>query len=263
MELEDILESAEIRSNIELIDRMIEENNNTDSVGDTTLRFRDAIWLDEIRKSNILIAGIGGIGSWLALLISRMRPQNLLLMDNDSVELVNMSGQLYRTSDVGKLKVNALSETLREYSSFYNTMSIGSLFDEESEAYDIMICGFDNMKARKVYFNKWLERVKNTPIQERDRCLFIDGRLNAEKFQIISITGTDYYGMKKYLNEYLFEDSDVADNVCSFKQTTYCAAMIASFMCNTLVNFASHSISRPVLFFQEYDAELMSLKQES
>ena len=55
MELEDILESVEIRSNIELIDRMIEENNNTDSIGDTTLRFRDAVWLDEIQNPIFLL----------------------------------------------------------------------------------------------------------------------------------------------------------------------------------------------------------------
>ena len=184
-------------------------------------------------------------------------------MDNDTVETVNMSGQLYRTSDIGKLKVDALSDTLKEYSAFYNVMSIGSLFTEESEAYDIMICGFDNMEARKLYFRKWFDRVKSKPVNERSKCLFIDGRLNAEKFQVISITGTDYYGMKKYVTEFLFDDSEVGEAPCSFKQTTYCAAMIGAFMCNTLVNFECHSVARPVLFFQEYDAETMSLRQES
>lgn len=184
-------------------------------------------------------------------------------MDNDIVELANMSGQLYKVADIGKLKVDALSDTLKEFSSYYGTMAMGMPFTEESEAYNIMICGFDNMAARKLYFSKWVELVKNKPIEERHKCLFIDGRLNAEKFQILSITGDDYYGMKRYAKEFLFDDSEVEEAVCSFKQTTYCAAMIASFMCNTLVNFLCRSISRPVLFFQEYDAEFMTLKQES
>jgi pyoverdine/dityrosine biosynthesis protein Dit1 len=92
--------------------------------------------------------------------------------------------------------------------------------------------------------------------------LFIDGRLNAEKFQVISITGEDYYNMKKYIKEFLFADTAVTDALCSYKQTTYCAAMIASLMCNVFVNFMCNSDARPVIFFQEYDAEIMSLKQE-
>lgn len=250
-------------SQLEQINAMIEENLNAESSQDTTARFSSAEWLNAVQQSTVLIAGVGGIGSYIAFFLSRMRPRNILLMDGDSVEIVNMSGQLYRTSDVGKLKVDALSDTLKEYSAFYNVMAIGSFFTEESEAYDIMICGFDNMAARKLYFRKWLERVRRKPVSERGNCLFIDGRLNAEKFQIISITGTDYYGMKKYINEFLFDDSEVADALCSFKQTTYCAAMIGAFICNTFINFECHSITRPVLFFQEYDAETMSLKQES
>lgn len=244
------------------IDRMIEENQNSESNEDTTARFNSANWLEAVQQSTILIAGVGGIGSWLALLMSRMRPRNILLMDNDTVELVNMSGQLYRSSDIGNLKVDSIAKTIGEYSSFYNIMSIGSLFTEESEAYDIMICGFDNMEARKLYFKKWFDRVKSKPINERHKCIFIDGRLNAEKFQVLSILGDDYYSMKKYISDFLFDDGEVEDAVCSFKQTTYCAAMIASFMCNTFINFVCHSVARPVLFFQEYDAETMSLKQE-
>lgn len=252
-----------IREQLNIIDQMIQENQNAESTQDTTVRFSSAEWFNAIQQSTILIAGVGGIGSWLALLISRMKPHNILLMDADIVETANMSGQLYCTSDIDKLKVDALSETLRNYSAYYNVMAIGSMFTEESEAYDIMICGFDNMEARKLYFYKWFERVKNKPIKERKKCLFIDGRLNAEKFQVISIVGTDYYGMKKYIQEFLFDDSEVDEAPCSFKQTTYCAAMISSIMCNVLVNFMSNSYARPVILFQEYDAETMSLKQEN
>lgn len=252
-----------IQAQLAAIDEMIQENLNAETSHETTARFSSAEWFEAVQQSTILIAGVGGIGSWLSLLISRMKPRNILLMDNDTVETVNMSGQLFRTSDVGKLKVDALSDTLKEYSAYYNVMSIGSHFTEESEAYNIMICGFDNMAARKLYFRKWFDRVKSLPREERSKCLFIDGRLNAEKFQVISIIGTDYYGMKKYVQDFLFEDSEVAEALCSFKQTTYCAAMIGAFMCNTLVNFLCDSIARPVLFFQEYDAETMSLRQES
>jgi molybdopterin/thiamine biosynthesis adenylyltransferase len=255
--------SQEQLDNLAIIDQMLEENASYVCVDDTTARFKSAEWFEKVQESSILLAGVGGIGSWLTLLLSRMKPKNLYIMDGDTVEMVNMSGQLYSTNDIGKLKVDAIADTCIKYSNYYSIMSIGTNFTEESEAYDIMICGFDNMAARKLYFYKWLDRVKKKPINERKNCLFIDGRLNAEKFQVISITGEDYYGMKKYINDFLFDDTAVTDALCSYKQTTYCAAMIASFMCNVFINFMCHSDARPVLFFQEYDAELMCLKQES
>lgn len=245
------------------IDAMIQQNNVSTTSEETTTRFKGAPWYEEIQKYSILIAGIGGIGSWTALLISRMRPKNLLLMDNDSVEIGNLSGQLYSIKDVDISKVDALSNTIRDYSMYNNTMAIKEPFTQDSEPYDIMICGFDNMDARKLYFKKWLQRVKSKSKDERSNCLFIDGRLNAEKFQVFSITGDNYYAMNKYASEYLFDDADVPNLICSYKQTSYCAAMIGSFICNILVNFACHNYDeRPVLFFQEFDAETISLKQE-
>lgn len=226
---------------------------------ETTTRFSSAEWFEKVQKMTVLIAGIGGIGSWLALLVSRMRPKTLLLMDSDRVEKKNLAGQLYSIKDVYSTKVQALSNMIGNYSDYYNVMAIAENFTEESEAYDIMICGFDNMAARKLYFRKWKEHVEKQ--EDKSKCLFIDGRLNAEKFQVISIVGDDSYSIERYENEFLFDDSAVEEPLCSLKQTTYCAAMIASYMCNVLVNFACNSVARPVVFFQEYDASFMGLKQ--
>ena len=57
-------------------------------------------------------------------------------MDGDTVEMVNMSGQLYSTNDIGKLKVDAIADTCIGYSNYYSIMSMGTNFTEESEAYD-------------------------------------------------------------------------------------------------------------------------------
>ena len=248
----------------EELQRMVDENNSYPNIETTvTDRFQSAPWLTTIQNMDILLAGVGGIGSWTALLLARMNPRNLVLMDMDRVDKSNLSGQLYSKDDIDNYKVDSINRTLQNYANYYRGMAIRFPFTEESEAYKVMICGFDNMKARKTYFKKWVELVKNTPEEERCNCLYVDGRLNAEKFQVLSITGDDYASMKKYAQEYLFNDSEAPHQLCSFKQTTYCAAMIASVICNSVVNFASHNIARPVIFFQEYDAESLFLTQES
>lgn len=247
----------------EQLETLIHNNELVTTSEDTTSRFKGAEWYEEVKNKNVLIAGIGGIGSWLSLFIARLKPKQLFIMDEDVVDICNLSGQLYNINAVNFSKVDSMNAILKDFGYYYNTMCIPEKFTEESEAFDIMMCGFDNMEARKIYFKKWLELVKSKPQNERKNCLFIDGRLNAEKFQIFSITGEDYHSMKEYSTKYLFSDLEADRTMCSYKQTTYCAAMIASFMCNTFVNFLCHSDERPVLFFQEYDATNMFLKQIS
>lgn len=245
-----------------MIDQMIAELEAREDREDTTVRFKSANWYDAVKESTMLCVGVGGIGSWVSLLLSRMHPKHLFIMDDDVVGIENMSGQLYRTEDIGKTKVDALADTIKEYSNYRGVMAMNQRFTTDSDAYQITLCGFDNMEARETCFKKWIELVYKIPRDKRGECVFIDGRLNAEKFQVITIKGDDYYAMKKYKEEYLFSDNAVEDNICSYKQTTFCAAMIASFMCNALINFLSHSNNRLLPFFQEYDATLMLLKQE-
>ena len=173
---------------------------------------------------------------------------------------------MFSSNQVGLYKVYAAQEVIRYFSGSYCNAS-NFRITPTSNIYDkIVICGFDNMEARKILYNKWKAKAKNCPAAEQGEFLFIDGRMNAEEFQIFSIVGDDDYNMKRYEEEFLFSDAEVAPAVCSYKQTTYCASMIASFMVNSLVNFLSNqnleNMPRQVPFYINYDAQLMHLKLE-
>ena len=124
-----------------------------------------------------------------------------------------------------------------------------------------MICGFDNMEARKDFFTAWEERL---PEIDSSKALFIDGRLSAEAFQVITIQGDDKDAIERYKKEFLFTDNEADATVCSYKQTTYMAAMIASIILNTLTNWVATQAGefRPVPFFIEYDATIVDFKTE-
>lgn len=152
-------------------------NSETLLVDDTTSRFSSAIWYENIQKKVIILAGIGGIGSYVGFLLARMKPASMFIYDNDIVEAVNMSGQLYGQSDLGRPKVSALAEMIRNYAGYSSVFAVNERFTNESEASDIMICGFDNMVARKLFFDKWMSHVQSKPGEKRKNCLFIDGRI--------------------------------------------------------------------------------------
>lgn len=244
----------------------IPTNSATLLVDEATSRFSSAIWYENIQKKTVTLAGVGGIGSYVGFLLARMKPAFMFIYDDDIVEAVNMSGQLYGQSDLGRPKVSALAGMIRNYAGYGDVFAMTERFTNESEASDIMICGFDNMAARRLFFNKWVNHVQSKPEEERKNCLFIDGRLAAEEFQILCIKGDDEYNINRYNNEFLFSDAEADETICSYKQTTFCANMIASYMVNLFVNFCANQcepiIDRDLPFLTTYNAETMYLKTE-
>lgn len=242
---------------------VVPQNSESYMVNEETSRFSSAIWFEKIKTLSPIIAGVGGIGSYVVYLLSRLHPNKMYIYDPDSVEAVNMSGQLYCHNDVGSTKVGAIKRMIMNYSNFYCTNTFSERYTENSIAGPIMICGFDNMEARKVFFYKWLSFVNSMPIQDRKDCLFIDGRLAAEELQVLSIQGDDARAINEYESKWLFTDAEAEATVCSYKQTTFMANMIASYMVNVFVNFAANRsdeppiIPRDVPFLITYSAENM------
>lgn len=234
-------------------------------INELTSRFSGAMWFDKIQEKTIILAGVGGIGSYVGFLLARMNPKAMFIYDDDVVEAANMSGQLYGSDDIGIPKVDALARTLNKFSMYNSVFAIRDKFTMESEATDIMICGFDNMRARKDFFNKWKAHVGNKPISERGHCLFIDGRLAAEELQVLCIRGDDRYHMNEYELHYLFSDTQADATVCSYKQTTYMANMIGSIIVNLFTNFVANEIVpliRELPFLTSYEADTMHFKTE-
>ena len=64
--------------------------------------------------SRIHIVGCGSVGSTLAELLVRCGVTKLTLWDFDHVEPHNISNQMFRNKDIGKLKVEALRDILLE-----------------------------------------------------------------------------------------------------------------------------------------------------
>ena len=101
--------------------------------------------------------------------------------------------------------------------------------------------------------------------KDKSKCLYIDARSSFDTLQILTIVGTDTYNQDRYEKEFLFSDEEADETVCSLKQTTFMACMIASFIVNNVVNFCANEIVpmiKQLPFFIEYDCNMMYLKEE-
>lgn len=235
-----------------------------DEIKEQTARFSGASWFQKIQDQVIVVGGQGGISSWFTFLTARMFPRSIYTYDPDRVEMINLAGQLFSKSDIGKYKGAAIADTVRNFSDYRSIFTVTELFTSESNSAKIAVCGFDNMEARKVFFNKWKELVLCLPEEERKECLFIDGRLSAESLQIYCIIGDASWDMNKYETECLFSDEEADATVCSFKQTAFMANLIGGLMVNMLVNFCANLVGgcRTIPFFTQYEGDQMFLKQE-
>lgn len=263
----DSVESVESESHPEedgAFNDLIPENSQSILVSETTSRFSGAAWYENIQSKVITLAGVGGIGSYVAFLLSRLAPYRIVIYDDDTVEAANMSGQLYGRNDIGESKAYTIARFMSMYSDYYGTAAVNSRFSDSTSPTNIMICGFDNMEARKTFFNKWKAYVDSQTDINKKKCLFIDGRLAAESLQIFCITGDDVFNQERYRREFLFSDEEADETICSYKQTSFMATMIGALIVNLFVNFCANEcdplIPRDLPFYTEYTAETMFFK---
>ena len=234
------------------------------TVREELVRFSDAEWFNKVQEKVIVLAGVGGIGSNMAVILAKLNPSAIYIFDDDFVESFNLAGQFYSNEDIGKPKVEALAASVNKYTNYSSIFALNRRFmiGEEVIA-DIMICGFDNMRARKDFFAAWKSHVMTLSEERRKDCLFIDGRLTADEFQIFCITGTDNFYMDDYVNNYLFNDYEAQRETCSYKQTGFLADMIGAFMVNLVVNFCANQVNprrnMTLPFMTSYRSSMMFL----
>lgn len=230
-----------------------------------TSRFNSAEWFDKIGKKSIHLIGLGGIGSWTALLLASANPYRIILQDDDIVETGNMSGQLFSSNDRGHKKVHGVERILDEFRSYNNIDIIMERFTRISPVFsDIVITGLDNMTARNEIYHSWKARISGLSSEEKKEALFIDGRLAAEEFQIIAIPGMNLARQREYEETWLFGEGEAESTICSFKQTSHIAAIIGGIIVNILTNFIANQVAplvpRAVPFLTTYKAPLMQFE---
>ncbi|OPJ55189.1 sulfur carrier protein ThiS adenylyltransferase ThiF [Alkalithermobacter paradoxus] len=123
----------------------------------------------KIKNAKVGIAGLGGLGSNVALLLSRMGVGKLLLVDFDVVEPSNLNRQQYFIRHIGMKKVDALTEIIGEINPFVSIES-KNVFVEQSNIQsifsdvDIIVEAFDNPKSKAALVNEVLTKMPDKKI---------------------------------------------------------------------------------------------------
>lgn len=124
---------------------------------------------DKLLQGKIAIAGLGGLGSNIAVALARAGVGTLHLIDFDVVDISNLNRQQYRIRDIGRKKTEALAEIIRDINPFVqlkldcvrvNADNVQELFREE----DIVCEAFDQAKEKVMLVDAFFSGFKEEKI---------------------------------------------------------------------------------------------------
>ena len=114
-------------------------------------------------RAKVAVAGLGGLGSNVAVSLARIGVGHLHLVDFDRVDLTNLNRQQYFLKDVGRYKTEALTEELLEINPYLDIRTDCLKVTEENleelfRADEIVCEAFDVPECKAMLVNGILER---------------------------------------------------------------------------------------------------------
>lgn len=116
---------------------------------------------EKLKKSTVGVAGIGGLGSNIAIALGRIGIGKLILVDFDVVEPSNLNRQQYYIRHIGMKKTDAIKEILREINPYIQVSTVDIYIDKNNvvdifKECDVVIEAFDNPKCKADIVNSIL-----------------------------------------------------------------------------------------------------------
>lgn len=112
-----------------------------------------------LSKAVIGVAGLGGLGSNIALSLARVGVKKLVLADFDVVEPSNLNRQQYFVRHIGMKKTQALKELINDVNPFVEVEAHDIFLDEKNVASvfgecEILCEAFDNVAGKAMILNE-------------------------------------------------------------------------------------------------------------
>lgn len=111
--------------------------------------------IEKLAHSHVAVAGIGGVGSYLAEALARSGVGKLTLVDHDVIDQSNINRQIHALhSTVGRKKVEVMAERLRDINPHISLIIKPELITADNAAeifdgeYDYLLDAVDNVTAK-------------------------------------------------------------------------------------------------------------------
>lgn len=123
----------------------------------------------KLDKACVGIAGLGGLGSNLAIFLARLGVGHLILVDFDVVDITNLNRQHYTMKDLGIPKTLALVEQLEAINPYltyetYTERVVPSNVERLFSGCDVVVEAFDKPDQKAMLLENLLTRLPEKPV---------------------------------------------------------------------------------------------------
>ncbi len=136
--------------------------------------------MEKIVSKNVIIFGIGGVGSWCAESLVRSGICRLTIVDSDLICITNINRQLHATTQtVGEVKTEALKNRLLEINPSAEIQTIQKIYEPETsdsfglDSYDFIIDAIDSL-SNKIHLIRKATRTHATFFSSMGASLKLD-----------------------------------------------------------------------------------------
>ncbi len=124
---------------------------------------------ERVKKAKVGIAGLGGLGSHIAVMLARTGIGRLVCVDFDEVEPSNLNRQSYFIRDLGRPKAEALAQQIGEINPFITVEPSTARVTAENAAdlfagCDIVCEAFDDPKQKAMLVNTILDQLPGVKV---------------------------------------------------------------------------------------------------
>ena len=183
---------------------------------------------DPATARQVALIGAGSIGSFIALFLAKAGVTDITVYDADTVASHNVPMSLYRETDVGRYKVEALQEIVLALTGVEIKIRAEKYTDQKLKRCSV-IASVDDMDNGRVPL--WKEVVGSPSID-----LFVDTRVHqgyGEIYSIVPFSSDDAANYEKTL----FSNQEAAMRICGTHGVAFVSTALASSAVASLCHF--------------------------
>ena len=122
---------------------------------------------EKFSKAHVAVAGLGGLGSNIAVMLARSGVGHLFLVDFDMVDVTNLNRQMYMIPHLGRPKAEALPDILCQINPYLKYESVCTKVTPENikelfEGYPIVCEAFDRPDQKAMLVRELLSQFSET-----------------------------------------------------------------------------------------------------
>lgn len=161
--------------------------------------------LEKLRRSTVIIFGIGGVGSFTTEALARAAVGHLILVDFDEISLTNLNRQIHALhSTLGEAKVDVMKRRILEINPEAKVETFKEFFSESNSDYllnqdlDYVVDAIDTISSKVILAQECLGR--NIPLIAS---MGAGNRLTAENYRVSDISKTSGDPLAKAMRKLL------------------------------------------------------------